>query len=245
VNRRIVLRVTGLFATVGVLAGCGPVTSVADPSAAPATVTTTTSTPPAITDIPAAAFLQTTDVGKGGYFVKQGITSDAISPCWGAPRPSDSMLVVREEVVGTYRFLARYDTVNKQAVPDGYINEVITSYRAGGASAYLKEVREQIARCATEVYNEDFLNNEIVVVTLTRTIVAENFAGDDSLIWRRKRSGRYSGRLYENNDMIAVIRLGEVVLVVHLGINPGTPLRAPIDRLAAAAVRRAKSHLPA
>jgi hypothetical protein len=239
---RIVVRVTGLIAAVVVLAGCGPATRVADPSAMPATGTPTTSTAPAMTDIPAAAFLQTKDLGKGGYFVEQGLSSDAVSPCWGAPLRSDSMRVVREEVVGTYRFVARYDTVNKRPVPDGTVNEVISSYRAGGAAGYLDEVREQIVRCAKEVVNEPFLETT-VVVTWTRTVVAEDFAGDESLIWRRKSSGVYARRLHETHDLIAVIRLGDVVIVVHIGISPGLPLRDPIDRLADAAVRRATDHL--
>jgi hypothetical protein len=230
------------MAAVSVLAGCGPGAPAPGPSATPAGGTPTTSSAPAITDIPAAAFLQTADLGKGGYFVEQGITSDALSPCWGAPRRSDSMRAVREEVVGTYRFVARYDKINKRPVPDGTVNEVITAYQAGGAAAYLDEVREQIRRCATQVVDDVYID-KTVPVTWTRTIVAEDFAGDDSLIWRRRSSGRYSGRLHETNELIAVIRLGDVAVVVHIGISPGLPLRDPIDRLAAAAARRAKDHL--
>jgi len=240
VNPPAVRRVIGLVAAIGVLGGCGPVTPAADPSAStPATGTPTTSAAPAITDIPAAAFLQTADLGKGGFFVEQGQTSDALSPCSGAPRPSDSMLVVREEVVGTYRFVARYDKINKRPVPDGTVNEVITSYWAGGASVYLDEVREQVARCATKVVNDDLLGP----ITWQRTIVAEDVAGDESLIWRRKSSGRYAGRRFETNDFIAVIRIGDVVVMVHIGISPDLPLRDPIDRLAAAAARRATDSL--
>jgi hypothetical protein len=239
VNPGIVLRVFGCMAAVGVLAGCGPASPVAD---APVTATPTTSAAPAITDIPAAAFLQTKDLGKGGYFVKQGQGSDAISPCWSAPLRSDAMRVVREEVVGTYRFVARYDTVNKRPVPDGTVNEVITSYQAGGASAYLAEVREQVARCATEKVDEPFMGTT-VVLTWERTIVAEGFAADESLIWRRKSSGTYAGRYHETNDLIAAIRLGDVVVLVRIGTSPGLPWREPIDRLAAAAVRRATDHL--
>jgi hypothetical protein len=235
-----VRRVIGPMVAVGVLAGCGPVTPVADPSAAPATGTPTTSTAPAITDIPAAAFLQTKDLGKGGHLVEQGERSDAVSPCWGAPRQSDSMLVVREEVVGTYRFVGRYDTVNKRPEPDGYVWEVITSYRAGGASAYVDEVREQITRCAKDVVKEG-----PTAVTWTRSIVSEGLAGDESLMWRRKSSYRYAGRVYETNEFIAVIRLGDVVVLVHIAVNPGIPLRDPVDRLVETAVRRATSHLPA
>jgi hypothetical protein len=241
--RELVRRVIGLVVTTGVLAGCGPANRVADPAAStPATTTPTVNAAPVVTDIPAAAFLQTEDLGKGGYFVDQGQGTDALSPCWGAPLRSDSTRVVREEVVGTYRFVARYDKVNKRPVPDGTVNEVITSYRTGGASVYLDEVREQVARCATEKVDEPFLGTT-VVVTWERTVIAEGFAADESLIWRRRSWGIYSGRRHENNDLIAVARLGDVVVMVHIGISPGLPLRDPIDRLAAAAVRRATAQL--
>jgi hypothetical protein len=244
VNTGIAVRVMGVVVVVGVLAGCGPAAPGADPSAAHTTGTPTPSPgPPPITDIPEAAFLQTKDLGKGGYLVDgPAETTDAISPCWGAPLRSDSLRVVREEVVGTYRFVARYDTVNKRPVPDGPVNEVITSYRAGGAVAYLDEVREQVARCQKEVVDQPFLD-KTVAVTWTRTIVAENIGGDESLIWRRRSSGIYAGRRHETNDMIAVIRLGDVAILIHIGISPDLPLRDPIDRLAAAAVRRAADHL--
>jgi hypothetical protein len=242
-NSGIVLRVIGLMAATGVLAGCAPTPPGAEPSAT-SVATPTASAAPAITDIPAAAFLQTKDLGKGGYLVEHGQGTDAISPCWGMPLRSDALRVVREEVVGTYRFVARYDKVNKRPVPDGTVNEVITSYRAGGASAYLAEVREQVARCATQVVEEPFLG-DTVAVTWERTIVAENVAGDESLIWRRKSSGRYAGRTHETNEFIAAVRLGDVVIMVHVGISPGLPLRDPIDRLVAAAVRRATDHLTA
>jgi hypothetical protein len=119
----IVRRVIGPRVAVGVLAGCCPVTPVADPSAAPATGTPTTSTAPTITDIPAAAFLQTKDVGKGGYLIGQGQAAMPSAPWWRAPRQSDSMLVVREEVLGTYRLVGSHDTVNKWPVLDGYVYE--------------------------------------------------------------------------------------------------------------------------
>jgi hypothetical protein len=86
---------------------------------------------------------------------------------------------------------------------------------------------------------------ETVKITVERTIVGESFDGDESLMWRLKRSGKYAGRYNENNDLIAVIRLGEVVVIVHIGISPGLPLRKPIDRLAAAAASRAKDNLMA
>jgi hypothetical protein len=244
VYREIRLGVVGFLTAASVIAGCGPVTDVADPSApAPVTASPTATTAPPITDIPAAAFLQTRDLGKGGYLVEQGQTSDAISPCRNAPLRSDSMRAVREEVVGTYRFYGLlYDKINKLAVPDGYVNEVISSYRADGASVYLDEVREQVARCAKNSVNED-VNGTTMVTTWERSIVAENFAGDESLMWRRKQSSRYAGRTTVNNEFIAVIRLGDVVVLVHIGVNPGTPLRDPIDRLAATAVRRAKDNL--
>jgi hypothetical protein len=244
VNPGIVARVIGSVAVIGVLAGCGPTTTAEPPPSTSAVASPTTSAAPAITDIPAEAFLQTKDLGKRGYFVEQGIPSNAISPCRQAPLRSDAMKEVREEVVGTYSFVARYDKINKQFVPDGTVNEVITAYRAGGASAYLNEVREQIARCATEVI-DDVFETYTVPVTWTRTIVAEGFAADESLIWRRKSSGVYIGRRHETNELIAVMRLGDVVVLVHIGLSPGLPMRDPIDRLAAAAARRAKDHLPA
>jgi hypothetical protein len=151
--------------------------------------------------------------------------------------------VVREEIVGAYRFYGLlYDKVNKLAVPDGYVNEVISSYRADGASVYLDEVREQVARCPKDSINDD-VDGTAMVTTWERSIVAENYAGDESLMWRRKSSTRHRGRITANNEFIAVVRLGDVVVVVHIGVNPGTPLRDPIDRLAAAAVRRAKDNL--
>jgi hypothetical protein len=244
VNREIVARVIGLAVAAGVLAGCGPATPAQPPASASAAGTASASAAPAITDIPAAAFLQTKDLGDGGHFVEHGQGTNALSPCWQAPLRSDSMRAVREEVVGTYRFEARYDKVNKRPVPDGTVNEVITAYRAGGASAYVDEVREQITRCATEVI-DDFFMGDTVPVTWQRTIVAEGFAGDESLIWQRKSRGRYAGRVHETNDLIAVIRIGNVVVVVHIGISPGLPLRKPIDRLAAAAARRATDNLTA
>jgi hypothetical protein len=241
VNPGIVARVIGSVAVIGVLAGCGPTTTAQPPPSTSAIASPTTSAAPAITDIPAEAFLQTKDLGKHGYFVEQGEPSDAVSPCRRAPLRSDSMKVVREEVVGSYSFLARYDKINKQYVPDGFVNEVITAYQAGGASAYLAEVREQIARCAKEVITLD----PTTPVTWEHTIVAEGFAGDESLLWRRTIWGIWSGRRHETYGMIAVIRLGDVVVVVHIGTGAGLPVRDPIDRLAAAAARRAADHLPA
>jgi len=152
------------------------------------------------------------------------------------------MQVVRKEIVGTYSFVARYDTVNKRVVPDGSVNEVITTYRGGGASVYLDEVRQQVARCARATEEEDFMGTK-VAITVEKTVEAEGVAGDDSLIWRHKRSGMYAGNYNESVDVIAVIRLGDVIVLVHIGISPGLPQRDPIDRLAAAAARRATEHL--
>jgi hypothetical protein len=209
------------------LAGCGRGSGpepVPGGSASPAP----TSTAPPVTDITDAAFLQLEDIGVGKWvrFVTDALGTDAVAPCYKSYAKTDSQLAYREEKVGSFKFSNR-----PVEQPDGTVYHVISAYRPGGAAAYLTEVREQIARCANTVHDDG-------VVTLQRSILAEGFAGDESLLWTRKMIYQAGGVHDENFGFIGVIRFRDYVVLVHTTAKTMDG-RTHADRLLAAAVKRA------
>ena len=144
------------------LVGCaGDAGSAGPPGGGSAgrTPATTTSTAPPITDIPDAAFLQPQDLGDGGHWVPNGLTSAAVAPCYKAGLRSDSFRAHREEVVGVCKLSGR-----PVEQPDGLINQSITAYRPGGAAAYFAEVREQIAQCPSTVLESGEITYEASIL---------------------------------------------------------------------------------
>jgi hypothetical protein len=211
----------------GTLVGCEGGTAAEGPTtrgSADASATADVSTAPPVTDIPDAAFLQPPDLGTG-RIVPKGYGTDALAPCYKQPVTADAQLTHREQIVGVYKFSAR-----KVEQPDGIVWQIISVYRPGGATAFLAEIRAQIARCPTTPDPPNY--------TREASILAEGFGGDESLLWLRKGIYSGDGAYDENFDFVALIRFREIVAFLHVLANAMNE-RADADRLISAAITRA------
>src|SRR5688572_16382050 len=220
-RKRILLAV---LATAALLAGCSdsPSTSTA-PTTAPAA---TTAAP--VAEIPAAAFLQTADLGSDGS-VDADIPLDmlldvALDPC-GPDFASEAKVQTRKAVRVIYHF-------TPDEIPNGTAYQVITAYAPGGAADFLGEVRKAVSQCP-EIQLSD-------IAWLRHAIVGENFGGDESVMYSRLRSNIVEGELMEDTKLIAAIRFGDYVVILDAdGWELESADRGHIDRLVTAAVSRA------
>jgi hypothetical protein len=222
-------RILGALAATAVLAGCTSVTGTAGPSAAPSP---SASSPPPPVKIPATALLQKEDVGEGNVLDTVPGT-DMLSPCWGHPAlPSDGYWDDRKTADLNYRFTNRREAFTNRAIPDGYVQEVLVTYRPGKAKGYLADVRDALSRCATVPFDDGD--------RWEQSIVAEGIGGDESLLWRRVY---HPAKTAKNQRLqyseAAVVRIRDVVIVLAFIPADGAPDRGQVDRLVKAAISRA------
>ncbi len=241
---RIPLRLTALAGTLVLLAACGPTGGSGtsrgpgpDPSVSPSP---SASAIPAVTSVPDAALLQKADLG-GGEVIAGGGINPLLSPCW-PPQNNDTAVVVRRDETVTFRFTDVREPYTNRKVPDGDAGEIILVCTPGAAAEYLRQLRAQLTQCAT-VPREDVLWRHAVVGT--------SYAGDESLMWQRTVTQREpSGIRYTATELVAVMRFGDVVVVVD-GYTENVVLtrttrtglvdRALFTRVVTAAAHRAAS----
>jgi hypothetical protein len=217
--------VVGIVAVAALLAGCaspaGPGTPSVPASSGSVEPSPTTSS---LVKIPPEVFLQPADLGPGDVLTKDVVMEAELHPCGGKVAETDTMIVARAFVGFRYYFSRRRDF-------DGYGHEVITSYRAGGAEAYLSEVRRGLSGpCARY---EDAENRH------ENTVTAQGFGGNDSIRVLRKSTWKANGRV--SVAYLAIVRFGDVVVVVQaLEGYDGIDDPANVDRVVTAAITRAR-----
>jgi hypothetical protein len=220
-------QIVGIVAVVAMMAGCS---SSGDGPATPSPQVLSGSVEPSpttslLTKIPPEAFLQPADLGPGDVLTKDVANEVDLHPCGGGrTAETDTMLVTREFVGFRYYFRHSKDF-------DGYGHEVITSYRAGGAEAYLSEVRRGLAGPCARYEDAETLNEN--------TITAERFGGSDAIRVSRKNTWKANGRV--SVVYVAIVRFGDVVVVLEFieGYD-GIDDPANVDRVVAAAINRAR-----
>jgi hypothetical protein len=210
-----------LLATVS-LSGCA---TTAGGAPTPVPVTTTTYS---ATGIPQGVFLQPTDPGQPRTD-RDELTRDdiarALPMTCGETFASDSAIVARRGRSFIYDFDPTPDTT-----PTGTVDEVLTTYRAGGAMQYLADVRRAAGRCPAGGGRTD---EKYVIVNV-------GFGGDESLLLSHEVSVDY-GQLVTIATLTAVVRRGDLVGVVAVnGWESNSPVRADADLLIGAAL----AHLP-
>jgi len=213
-----------------------------DPATSSAAVSASPTTPvAAITEIPAAAFLQVGDLGAGGSLAKNDevVPPGRMDPCKSGVPASESMIAVQKWILALYRFTDNRESYTNRKIPDGTAYEVITSYFPGGSEAYLAEQRDMVKRCPKIHYTtppgvEDHKEST------SYAIVAEHFAGDDALMISQKWSGVYYNTLKTDTSFFAVVRIGDALVTINAdGWEQDSADRRHVDRLVAAALRRA------
>jgi hypothetical protein len=221
-----VKRVIGVVAVVATLAGCS---SSGGGSGTPSVAAPAPSVEPSpsaslLADIPPDAFLQPADLGPGDVLTKDVANDVALNPCGGQVAETDSMMVTREFIGFRYYFRGRKDS-------DGYGTEVITSYRPGGAEAYLSEVRRGLAGPCGRYEDAEY--------RYENTITAERFGGDDAIRISRKSVWKPNARTL-SGIYVVVVRIGDLVVVlqVYEGYD-GVDNPAYVDRIVTAALDRA------
>jgi hypothetical protein len=151
-----------------------------------------------------------------------------------------SFMVTRKDVVVRFRYTDNRDDADRP-IEDGDAGESIIAFSPGGATAYIMDLRDQLDRCATVDRGDGHV--------WYQTIVGDNFDGDESLIWQKNWTGPEPGGTFTETELIAVVRLGDVLVVVDAfgkkvyldATTRSTPVdRALVDRLVAAAVDRAR-----
>ncbi len=223
---------------VAALAGCGsPATVTAGPSGTSSMTVTPSDTGPApLAEIPDAAMLQPEDLGPGGAMpgpADRPAFDVLFTPCRVYAPKADSLKVARKWVMGVHRLDGN---LNETA---GTVYHVVTSYRADGAEAYVSEVRESMVRCGVIVEASGRAES---------TIVAENFGGDESMLYTHTLSGIGSdGRPWTDIQYATVVGIGSVAIIVyHWGVwhndaqeSVRSVARQYVDHFVQAALRRA------
>ena len=225
-------RILGVLAVTVALAGCGaPAIPVDAGTAAPTTPA------PVITEIPAAAFLQVADLGAWGSIADKAtglVPPSGLDPCGNrTPRASDKMIVVSEWILVLYGFTRTIEPYTNREIPTGEAYEVITSYRPGGAEAYLNELRDAVRECPKALHTprpgyEDHQEST------SYAIVTEHFAGDDATMISRTWSGTFSDVLKSETSYFAAVRIGSVAIAMEVRGD-----RPHVDQLVTSALSRA------
>lgn len=213
-----------------VLAACAPPGGApTSPDTQPSTPVTATSptvvpTATALTEIPPAAFLQPEDLGPGDAITDGMVLEAWLNICGETRLGSDGMLATQSYIGFRY-----YYSGNRDA-SDGYGYEVMSSYRPGGAEAYLAEVRERVAGPCSRFEDDEYV--------IEHAVVAEAFGGDDAIRILRRTTFTANGR--SNTSYGVVVRFGDVVAFICV-ITPwdGSDHAGYVDRIVAAALSRA------
>jgi hypothetical protein len=183
---------------------------------------------PQSTVVRADGFLRSEDMGIGSVEIlpSSRVSEARINPCGDTSLPSDAARVARAAAFIMFQF-----GEPEGSTPDGTGYEVLARYRAGGASAYLADVRDAVGRCPTDVEGSS---------TLEREIVDEGFAGDESVLVTHSHTYEFEGVPSTAVGMTAALRVGELVIIVDVDGWEGTDVsRSDLDRLITAAILRA------
>jgi hypothetical protein len=218
-------QIVGLVAVVAIAASCTPSGGPGAPSAqTPSSSVEPSPAESVLAQLPPEVFLQPADLGPGDVLTKDVVNEVVMTPCGGRVAEADATLVTRV-FIGFRYYFARRPTF------DGYGHEVITSYRAGGAEAYLNEVRRGLAGACARYEDAENLHEN--------TITAERFGGNDSIRITRKSTWKPNGRASVAH--IAIVRFGNAVVVIQIveGYD-GIDDPANVDRVVTAAVNRAR-----
>ncbi|HTJ35298.1 MAG TPA: hypothetical protein VL738_18895 [Dactylosporangium sp.] len=148
------------------------------------------------------------------------------APCTTMSNPSDAQITQRHSGDG----LTYFDLDRQQGSTT--FGETRTRYSGSGAATYLAEVRQAVARC-TSVQRPRGGSGGLQTVRY-RQVSANTLGGDESLLLSRTS--------VSDTYLIAVIRLGDVVVVVMDYGWEGSPSpRKTFDAIVDAAVDRARS----
>jgi hypothetical protein len=243
-------KVLGVIAITCALAGCtAPNVVVVDATASPSAAATTTTPAPAMTAIPASAFLAIDDLGPGGKTWDKGVVSGPVwlHPCAtavGPPAIYGERAVVFDWRLFEYGFSGRIDPFTNQIDQDGQVYEVISYHRPGGAEAYLAEIRRLVTVACPRWDIKPVPGYEDMHLVRSYAIVAERFAGDDALLISDTLTGQSQGRPFSDLELHVIIRIGDVVVILDVTNGGAGNIRAETDRLVTAALARVASLRP-
>jgi hypothetical protein len=177
-------------------------------SAAPSPSTSSTTAGRVVTTIPASAMLQRADfkqVGGGeplDYGSRTYWDPGTLRPC-GGPFPSDALKTASRGVAGTATFARTAGSVDRTPTA---AEERVNAYQPGGATQFMMELRDQLARCPGTLGEN----------RSRWTVVGFDLGGDESLLIEQKWLGQYpqAPGLSEVGYYIGVVRTGNLVAIV-------------------------------
>jgi hypothetical protein len=144
------------------------------------------------------------------------------TPCAAAAPASEALVVDRNATNMSFGF---------QEPMHSTVSEVLTLYRPGGAAQYMSELTAAVATCATST-------------EIRRTVAAESFAGDESVLIFSTFQGGGSGQTpipIPSSSYRAVIRADDVVMVLDVEpLESGLIQRETIDTMIDIAIKRAE-----
>jgi hypothetical protein len=133
----------------------------------------------------------------------------------------------------------------------GYLTHAVTSYKHGGAEAYLEEIRESLTRCSqyTEMIAPIESANFDGTVHHEVSLVAEGFAGDDSVMFSHTSWQVHLGVAWHVTTLVGIVRLGSLVVALEVSGSEGIREdlrtdRADMDRFMLAAMNRVTAAFP-
>ena len=220
------------------LAASPETTTSPSASSAPATsgpaVTASPSTESSVlATIPDRAFLQQADTNGDHPITDVGSENILPSLC-GTTYVSSSLVRARRTKDMVY-WAAK--NPSPDAVPDGTYRQTITTYRPGGGSAFMDELRDAVAACPRETHDGLTSRNRLIDATAR---------GDEALLIEvttptRDNEGNPTGG--QDIRLISVVRIGDVVMVLYeTGWERGWSAdRTVVDRFTATAVLRVQA----
>jgi len=199
-----------------------------------------------ITEIPSEAMLQQADLGTGEITTDSSPSFTIPTAACGGSGTGGGYTALRQ-TFGKYRFSNRTTDEAGNPAFDGEAGELVRAYAPGQATGYVNDLRDHASQCATGHYSGDVGDD-----TSTYSIVEDDFAGDDSLMWQRTGTlvnmPNQPGVTETNVELVGVVRLDDVVIVLYAFSEDmtGTPTsrewrvdQTQFEHMLAAAVARA------
>jgi hypothetical protein len=180
------------------------------------------SSPPTVVSvpkvIPASAFLQVADT-NGAEPVVERSSDNMLPQLCGASYPSDSLIQVRKTMHVTYWA----SPSPPGTVPDGTFDETITTYKQDGAEKFLRQFRDAVTACPTELRDG---------ITYRSRILSGTARGDESVLVEQRYPTRHvDGNPTGGDDvrLVSVVRTGAVVMVLYeQGWEDGWSAQQPV-----------------
>jgi hypothetical protein len=133
-----------------------------------------------------------------------------------------------------YRFTDTREPRTNRKLMNGFVQQVVLAYRPGGATAYFKDMRDSLIRCAAVSVNSEN--------SWQQGIVAEGLGGDESVLWRRVWRTELPGYQPDfSTSLVVAVRIREIVILLEFVslVDKGPVNRAHVDRILKAAINRA------